>query len=85
MLTQRTVEEILEGRKEDEEVDRLRKSGALLLDGKFEEEEPYTAALEKMMWEDLESHGINPEDYPDKTLPQLIDAMQSILRERGEG
>ena len=85
MFTQRTIEEIIAGRKEDAEIDRMREKGEHFLGGKFEEEEPYTAALEKMMWEDLESHGINPEDYPDKTLPQLIDAMQSILRERGEG
>ena len=70
MSIQRTVSEILASNKRAEEASEAS------FDDPFEEFFPYTVKLEKLFWEELVSKGVNPENYPDKTLEELLDKIQ---------
>lgn len=76
MLTERTVSEILEWKEDRKEIEDLKAAGAMVIDDSFEEAEPYTVKLEEMLWKEIEKGGLNPQDYPDKTLAEILDFMK---------
>jgi len=69
MSIQRTVSEILEGRKNAK---YLEESDFGM---PFEEEYSHVVILEDAFWKVLVEEGINPEDYPDKTLTELLESI----------